>query len=286
MTDTSRTIGVARCLDYLRAAQVENDGARIVVRSLEVFAADDAHEAREGRLFFNVPERMAILKAILARTGSPIEAADIVQFEMAQSLLDSPEMYYFDALPLCDRPGGRRYISVAYPRRAVDLLIADYHRQMRRPSGFKLNAVAMVDAYLKFCQPEPGDLQLLADLEADTVSLAIVYQRKLRAIGWLDIKLGDTITPGTARTLAVECKLVTGYYLNQLLDDGIGVPLSRVILSGQYADDALIQTSLSDQMAAEIILPPFNPGYFQLENQDEMPSHLEKFMIPLGLAVE
>lgn len=287
MSAAMETYGLARFGDTLLAAMIENDGTRRAVKALTI-TDNNVEQVKDQncRLFFNVPDRITIVKKIQIRPGSLIETPDLVQFEMAQSLLEPQQDFYFDALPLTAGDSDRQYLSVAYHRREIDLLMDRYQAFLRRPSGFKLNAVAMVDAYLAFCQTVPGDLQVLADIETDSVTIAIVYRRKLHGTGRLELHPGNEISSETAHALAVEFKMTLSYYLTELFQQGITVPPSHIILSGYHAGNSLIAEALARQISAEITLPPFHDGYFQLDNKDGEPPRLERFFIPLGLAVE
>jgi len=287
MNTATETYGLARFGDTFLAAMVENDGNRLAVKSLGAVNGDtDPALYQNGRLFFNVPDLVTMVKKIRIRPGTLAETPDLVQFEMVQSLLEPQQDFYFDTIPISTEETTRQYLSVAYHRREIDRLMDDYQARLRRPSGFKLNAVAMVDAYLAFCRPEPGDLQVLADIESDGVTLAIIYRRKLHATGRLEMAPGDDISGEIAHALAVEFKMTISYHLTELFQQGITVPPSHIILSGRHASNALIKEALAKQVSAEITLPSFLDGYFQIENKDDNSIRLESYFIPLGLAVE
>ncbi|MCP4566339.1 MAG: hypothetical protein GY841_02030, partial [FCB group bacterium] len=216
---------------------------------------------------------------------SPEDAIGRVRFEMASSLLDKPESFYIDALPIEENGKYRRFLSIAYHREEIDQQIKKYTDLLRKPSGFKLDAVALADGYLNFCQVEPGDLQVLVNIESESVVLAIIYRQKLRAIGRLEITPGDEISPKTATGLASELKMTVSYHLAELFQEGITVPPSRIILSGRHARNQTLKAALAEQINTELTLPNINRGIFQpaSETIDRHPA--ERFLIPLGLAL-
>ena len=287
MKTASETYGAASFAGKLHLARVENDGARSRVTAL-VTTDDNLHGdgLNGGRLFFGVDNRLAVVKKIQIRQNPGFDAIEMARFEIAQSLLDPPEAFYFDTLPLENRNGYLRYLTIAYHREEIDRLIEFYQEKLRKPSGFKLHAAALVDGYKAFCRREPGDLQVLADVQSDMVTAAIVYKDKLHAAMRLETTPGETISSISAKKLAAELKLTLSFNLAELFAEGITVPISRMILSGRHARDQMIQTALKDQFPSDITLPHFNEGYFQPVSEIIGRYPPERFLIPLGLAVE
>lgn len=287
MKNAAETYGTARLGEKIYAARVENDGVRWKVTSF--LTSDDdlkAENLGSGRLFFGVDSRLAIIKKIQIKQHSTIDASRIAQFEMTQALLESPEHFYFDTLPLESKNDFRRFMSIAYHRKEIDRLMDVYSQDLRRPSGFMLNAVALTRGYATFCRLEPGELQVLVDIEADMVTLAIIHRERLYGIGRLEMMPGERISSDIAGKLASEFKLTLSYHLSELFQDGITVPLSRIILSGYHARDDILAAALGEQFSAEVTLPHFHDGYFQLASDATDRYSPEQFLIPLGLAVE
>lgn len=287
MKNASETYGAARLGNKLFAARVENDGARLRVTSL--LSSDDdmnGETLENGRLFFNIDERLAVVKKIKVRQSSFIEASRIAQFELAQSLLEPAAAFYFDTLPLDNRNGLRRYLSIAYHRPIVDLLMAEYQERLRKPSGFKLDAVAMTDGYRAFCRVEQGDLQVLVNIESDIVTLAFLYKKQLESVGRMEVNLSDDVSASEAKRFAADFKMTLNFHLAELFNDGITVPLSRIILSGSYAGNDLLKAALAERFTIAISLPGFHKGYFDPPTATLDKYKPEQFLIPLGLAVE
>jgi hypothetical protein len=283
MKNAWETYGAARSGDRLLAVRVENDGARLLVTSL--LSSDnglDHDNLDSGRLFFAVDERLAVVKKVRVRKTSLLETAELVRFELTQTLLDPPESFYFDSLPLDELEGYRRYLAIAYHRREIDACIDDYSHRLRKPSGFKLDSVALAAGYLTFCRVEPGDLQVLLDIGPENVAIALLHNGRLRSIGRLDAPFASGVTIPGANRLGAELKMKLGYLLAELFDEGITVPVARVIVSGPFAHDELLSTALAEQITAEIARPEFHKGYFPSETTG---TRLEEFLIPLGLAV-
>ncbi len=271
----------------LCAARVENDGARMVVTRL-MTSADGVNgdTLDSGRLFFGVDSSRAVVKKIQIKKSPSTDAIEMARFELAQSLLDPPDSFYFDILPLNGRDGFQRFLSIAYHKTEIDRLIASYQAMLRKPSGFKLHAAALADGYRTFCRREPGDLQVLIDVEPDMVTLAILYQDKLYGAGSLESVPGDSISSAIARKLAAEFKLMLSFDLSELFQAGITVPVSHIVLSGKHAADELLMTALRERFSTPITRPTFNDGYFQPASETIDRYRPEQFLIPLGLALE
>jgi len=280
------TYGVARRGKRVTAARVINDGARTSVTDLLV--VDDAFNSEtleSGRLFFNVAERVAVVKKIVIKKSTLIDATAQVYFEMSQALLEPSEKFYFDALPIEDVNGCKRYLSIAYHRTPVDDQIAEYTNRLRKPSGFKLDAVALADGYLHFCRVEPGELQVIANVDVDDILLAVLYKRQLHAIGSMACVPGETLSDERAARLAGEMKMTLAFQMAELFNDGITVPISRLILSGQHAENDVLRKALSRQVSGEVDLPHFNTGYFSVPEDTLKICKPHEFLITLGLAV-
>ena len=287
MKNASETYGTARLGKRLLAARVENDGTRLKITSL--LTSDDTlngETIENGRLFFNIDERMAIVKRITVKQSSFIEAAQVAQFELSQSLLEPAESFYFDNLPLDSRNGSKRFLSIAYHRPAVDKMIHAYETQLRKPSGFKLDAVAMTAGYLTFCRVEPGDLQVLTNIESDLITISFLYRKKLEAVNRMEVSLNDDLSASEARNLAADFKMTLSFQIAEMFNDGITVPLSRILLCGTYARNDLLKAALAEQFTAEIALPRFHEGYFEPIEGTIGNHRPEQFIIPLGLAIE
>jgi hypothetical protein len=238
-----------------------------------------------GRLFFAVDERLAVVKKIRVRKTSLLETADLIRFEMSQALLDRPESFYFDSLPLDEPDGCRRFLAIAYHRREIDACIDDYARRLRKPSGFKLDAVALATGYLNFCRVAPGDLQVLLDIGPESATIALIHNRRLCSVGRLDAPFASGMSIAGANRLGAELKMKLGYLVAELFNEGITVPVARVILSGPFAGDDLLKAALAEQMTVEATRPDFHPGYFQTAAVEEVGGRFDQFLIPLGLAV-
>jgi hypothetical protein len=265
---------------------MEDDSTRRKVTSLQTSDDNlDSDNMESGRLYFGIDTRLAIVKKIKIRESSPVEAADIARFEMAQSLLEAPEQFYFDAVPVESKNGCNRFVSIAYHREKIDSLSQMYQDKLCKPSGFKLDAMALAAGYSAFCRVDPGDLQVLANIEAETVTMAILHRGKLYSAGHLESAPGKQLSSDGVERLASEFKMTLSFHLAEIFQDGITVPLSKVILSGSHAHNENLMSAIKNRFSTEVILPHFHEGYFQPASETIDRHRPEQFLIPMGLAL-
>ncbi len=316
----SLTWGVNRIGSRLLTAVVLNDGSRLSVNRLIDSTSDTGqieknqtnsesdknaetkNDLSDARLFFSVSPEIAIIRKIKLQTApltNLTDLTDLVRFEMSQSLLEPPESFYFDALPVGAGTNGigsgdtanektehQAYLSIAYHRHQIDALMDDFKKIFRPPSGFKLDAVALVDGYLAFCQRDPGELEAILELDENRVAIGFVYRDHLYGVADLQFQCDPDNDNRHWSMMATEIKMMLDFQLSRFFDEGITVPLSRVIVSGRLANHNQLRTRLDDLLATPISLPRFHKGYFQplADKLDDL--HPEQFLIPLGLAVE
>lgn len=290
MSHPSRTLGVTRVDSRLLAAVVSNDGARLSVRKL-IEAEDgvnqkglDQGDFSDGRLFFSVSPDIAIVKKIRLESAPMADLSDMVRFEMSQSLLEPPESFYFDSLPFAEENGKHQtYLSIAYHRSQIDALMDEYKKKLAQPSGFKLDAVALVDGYLAFCHRDPGELEAILDFSPNRVAIAFIYRDQLFAVASVQFQNAGEASEQSWGQLSSEIKMTLDYQLSRFFEQGITIPLSRIIISGELANHPPLRAALKSCLSTPVGRPRFHDGYFQ--TLGEKPEHPERFLIPLGLAV-
>ncbi len=286
MTDGRQSLGITRRGNKYLAARVAGEGARLRVISLAALEESlPGHNLNGGRLFCGVEQRLAVTKRVEVKKPSPGEELILARFELEQSLPEDAAGFYFDFVPLADS-GHQCYLSIAYHKSMIDKLMADYTSILHQPSGFKLDAVALAIGYLKFCRQEPGDLQILLDLDSDAVVIAVVYRQSLCAIDYLALVAGEDITLDRARPIVTDLRLMVDFHLTELFREGITVPLSKIILSGRWAGQPDLINALTEKFSTEITPAHVNEGYLENNAVADHSLSARQFLIPLGLAVE
>ena len=124
--------------------------------------------------------------------------------------------------------------------------------------------------------------------EPDYVPLfdSIDVQVKSAFLGRKIIDINDEVGIEQAKSLATDFKMTISFKIAELFNDGITVPLSRVLLCGALARNKILHAAIAEQFTIAISLPQFHEGYFD-PVEETLDKYLpEQFLIPLGLAVE
>ncbi len=284
MKNAWEAYGAALLGGQLRAVRIEHDGARLLVTSFLTSADNPSGDTLEnGRLIFNVDESQAVIKRITVSKNSHIDPERIARFELMQGLLGNPSQYYFDIIPAGETSERHAFFTIAYHKYPVDEQMVQFERRLRKPSGFRLNGIALAAGYRAFCRQLPGDIQLLCDVENDTAILVVLYKKAVYAICRLETVPGENPAEKTAQRLAREMKMTISYQLARCFQDGITVPPSRLILCGGLARNEILMEEIAGSVSMPVTLPEFNAGYFAGARVNG--HRLEEFLIPLGLAV-
>jgi hypothetical protein len=286
MNNGTVTYGLANIGREFLSAQVSHDGSRPIVKSIQQFDSLELCNFDDGRIFFSVDNRIAQIKKLKIKQSSLLDASAIAQFEMSQCLLEPESDFYFDNIPLESDNGFQRFLTIAYHRHVIDELIEDCENKLRRPSGFKLDAVALTAGYLTFCRIEPGNLQALINIEPDTITIVFIYKKKLQSVSYLKSNIDDDMSDESAQRLAGELKMALGFQQSELFNDGITIPVSHLFICGGCARNEIVTSAINEKMRMGLTLPKFHEGYFQSLSDNEKSFPLEKYLIPLGLAIE
>ena len=270
----------------LLAARVVNDGVQLTVTSF--LTSDDnpnGDSLDSGQLIFNVNEKLAIVKNIDIKTAGGFKVDDLVRFELSQALLDAPSEYYYDALLIGEKNGNRRFLTIAYHRRDIDRQIDEYSRHLRKPTGFRLNSVALARGYLTFCEHGSEELQILIDIDSDGGIMTTLYKGSIYGINRLTTEIRENDLEQQALLLAREIKMTIAYQLARLVQDDIAVNPDRLIVSGKLADNNALIEPLKNYLNLDVDRPRFNLSLFNPTATTIDKYSPTMFLIPLGLAV-
>ena len=127
-----------------------------------------------------------------------------------------------------------------------------------------------------------GDLLALVDFGTHDASVALLYRRKIVALSSLPVNFDSHPDNDAVRSLAVDLKTIINYRQSALAEEGITVPVSTLVLSGdQYA--LAEQETFCSYFPVEIVQPRLNVGY--LGDLDTVPDNLDHYLPALGLSV-
>ena len=286
MKNSWETYGAAFRGGKILAARVVNDGVKLTVTSLLTSDDNPSGESLDsGQLIFNVNENQAIVKNIDIKAVSGFKVDDLVRFELSQALLDPPTEYYYDALPIGETNGYRRFLTIAYHRREIDRQIDEYSHRLRKPSGFRLNSVALARGYLTFCRRDQEDLQILVDVDCDGCIMTTLYKNSIYGINRLTTLIDEKDMDSQALQLAREIKMTIAFQLARLVQDDIAIEPGQLTLSGKLAESDLFFDTLKNNLSLKVARPVFNLDHFQPTETTIDKYSPALFLIPLGLAV-
>ncbi len=280
-----RQIGIDRRGDSFLTAGVDYDAGRPRVTNLgRTKSVPDADSIRtEGTpLVMAIADDLAIVKAIYPGAGGFPSIDERLRFEMAQSLLEDESAFCY----LFQNTGNeRRYLGAALHQRLLTELGGKFGLADKSDlkSAFQLRSFALGRGYLTFCRRVAGDLVGLVDLADDLATVCLLSRDNV--VDVMSLKLNpDQLASGNGRDrLAVDLKTVVNFHLAGLMDAGISVPLSGLVMSGETVDDALIDT-VNRYFKLSITRPELNEGYLadgDLPDRADWPLYL----VALGLTV-
>jgi hypothetical protein len=276
---SGESVGIDRRGAAWCVARVSEDKGRPDIRSLVRKSQSEYTELTdtgELRVIIAAPDRDVTVKSFLLAATDPGEASDRSGFELASSLLDDPALFDFEYRRTAIQD---RVLGLAYRKDRLTELVPD-----NGVATFKMRAAALADGYAIFCRPEPGDLIGLADVSGGMMSLALVYKSQAAMLMHLSCATSDMNSEIDTSRLAIELKTIVNFKLSALADQGVSVPLGRLVLSGEESTEILEQ-SLKPLFPCGVARPQFNMGYLSgIDSGFESPS-LENYLVALGLTV-
>ncbi|MBD3403250.1 hypothetical protein GF420_10180 [candidate division GN15 bacterium] len=277
---TTDTVGIEQRGDNLLVARVHHDGGRRVVRTLARVRTDDAsleELSANARTVRAVPDTRVIVKSLLVPTGDPAPPKERGAFELATSLPEPEQAFSFDLLPTA-RP--ERWVGLAYRRTTLAELfgpLADL------PDSYRMRAAALASGWLAYCRSEPGDLICLAEVGPDGVSVCFIYQKRVISLTSLGAAPDILATEQGCKHLAIELRTIANFKLAELAEQGISVPLAKLILAGSIEDG--LMPHFTRLFPTGVVRPRLNEAFLQDRSQigDIAP---ESFLVALGLTVD
>jgi hypothetical protein len=228
---------------------------------------------------FSVPDSRVVVKSLHLPEGQPGDLTARARFEIEQALLDDPADYESDLLPGISE---HRYLALIMRRSHIANIRQEIHCEAL-PATPTPRSIALARGYRAFCRTGGGDLICLADVVDNEISVAVLYRNKPAASAFLNLNGIDLTRETNCRQFAIELKTVVNFRLSALADQGVTVPLSRLLISGESVSDTAV-AMLETLFPCGVRRPEFNMAYF--ENSDEVRGQLsDSCLAALGLAV-
>lgn len=285
MSDAPVQIGIDDRGRFFYVARVRHEPGRSRVEALARFDRSmiRSHELLEkGRLVFAVADDMVAVNEISLPTETPIEPAELIEFEQTQSLLDDAPSFFFDALPLGADSG--RCLSLAVRRPHLSTIIQPFTKATGGDTSrvqFALRAEALGQGFIQYAQTEGGDFACLIDFNDRLASLCFVHRREIIGVAHLTTKQFEMDTAQGLKKMAAELKTLVNFKLATFSRRNISVPLSAVFLSGSHLDTEAAEI-LQKYFSVGIRAVALNSSLFpQPEKMSEIPAG--DYLVALGL---
>ncbi len=277
MSDPTALIGIDDRGRFFYVARVCHEPGRSRVEALARFDRSLVRSHRlleSGRLVFAVADDMVAVNEISLPAKTPSGAAELIEFEQTQSLLDEVSTFYFDALPLGADSG--RCLALTIRRPHLSTIIQPFTKATGGDSSrvlFALRAEALGQGFIQYAQTDYGDFACLIDFNDRLASFCFVHRREVIGVAHLATKQFDmTSSPGLEK-MAAELKTIVNFKLATFSRRNISVPLSAVFLSG----------SQLDAQAGEILQEHFSVGIRAVVLNSSLFPHPDKMSeIPVG----
>jgi len=282
---SDRRTGIDQRRGGLFAVSLRNDAGRVVVDRFEanLGSLDEQRDlVQDGTVGLVVPDHLVMVKRMQLEGSFAGSLPDRLHFELAQSLLENEDEFHFDYLAI---DGENRYLGMIVRREHIAAIV-DRHTlgslQADHRLSFQVRAVALGKGYLAFCSSQDNDLTALVDLAGAAASVCFLYHRHIVDITALPAGYDLSGESGRER-FAVDMKTLVNYRLSRLFETGVSVPLGRLLLSGDTADDELLR-KVQSYFPLGVDRPRMFEGYFSACGESTREA-LPLYLVALGLTV-
>ena len=287
MKDNSVRIGVDCRGDLMYAARVCHDGTRPQVKALVRLSRThpEKHELLEdGEVVLAVPDDQVIVKRLTLPDSPAADRPERARFEMSQTLLENELSFRFDTI---DTGQQDRLLGLIMRRESLSNIVERNTGGLfaERPSlSYQMRAVALGRGYIEFCRRQAGELVCLVDFHDQLASVCFVYQRHVLAVTHMRAANPDSRQLSDLPRLAVELKTLVNLQLSLLFSEGITVPLSILIVTGEAVTEQVTE-ALARHFPGGVAAPRINSGFFADPSKlNEIP--IDNYLISLGLTID
>lgn len=286
MTDHREVIGIDTGGDRIHIARVDLGSGRPQVKALARFEdlpISEHHLLHDGQWRLAIPDDCALVKRLHIVPYGGISPTDLAAFEMMSSLLDDSDEFLIQTI---DTGRIDRSLGIAIRRTVAASLLSD---ALGTPAAntnhieCTVRAAALGNAYLGFCRRQGTGLVALVDWSGQVASICLLYDDRIADLAQVDLRSVGASSERRIGAAVAQIQTVLNFRAAALAEDGIGVPLSRLVVSGDRCDQEL-RDRLAQSLDRPVDLPEVSPAYFpdQLD-LDRLP--LAQYLVALGAAV-
>ncbi len=280
MSSTQHT-GIDHHSGRTYTAGVENDSGRLIIKSLTCRGIEGSVDSQPD--FENpalaVPDNEVVVKRLRLNGNHQSDFHRRLSFELAQSSLEDEQLFQFDFYAIDEQ---NRYLGLVYRRELLARLKQSCGVEDQSVE-YRLRSIALGKGYLAFCRQEEGDLLCLADLTSEGVSICLLLRQRLIEVAFLPCTGYDIAAAEEKDRLAIDLKTVVNFRLAALLDYGVSLPLSGLVLSGSGIDSGFCET-LEKYFHVGVTSPRIHDGYLGSLADTVSIDDPIRFLVALGLA--
>ncbi|MFH1687457.1 MAG: hypothetical protein ABIE70_08055 [bacterium] len=282
MTDKATTVGIDVGPQQCFVARVENQSGRPQIKALARFNRErlSGHPLlAHCRRVFSVADDHALVKRLAVDPVEGYRIEDLARFEMSQCMIEAQAAFHFQ---VAAGSGSDVVLGCAVHRehfeRLKGLVAVD---DGVAPAEFHVRAVALAKGHRTYCRSGSGELEVLMDLGADVASIAVVHRGDLVDTAFLKLDRFDLECDHDRRRLCRELRTVVNFRLADLAHDGVSVPPSAVMISGENSRPEVYE-AMASVFACRIAPPQLSPAFFPNRTDlDRLP--LALYLVALGL---
>jgi hypothetical protein len=284
---TSIRTGIDLIGNFYLTAQVEMHEAAPRVLALSKISCGELTKSllsENGSVVVSLSDEDVIVKNIALPINYSAKAKQVVGFELLHSILDEPSEFSIDIIESNDSTGK---VVMAARRNKLEKLSNQLGQNENchiQPEGFVTRAVALGRGFIRYCSNDTERMVCLADFAEKRVSMSFVLGNRIIALAGFDGGLDAFASEsGTAR-LAAELKTIINFKLNELVDRGLNVGLSRLVLTGELLNQDQ-RVSIAARLGVELEEPAMNKVMSD-KPLVESAIPLSSYLVALGLTTE
>ncbi len=285
MNSTSTTVGIDRRKEQMYLARVRHTETGHWVTDLVKVPASALARCgllSEQEIVLAVPDHEVRVKRF--RLEQPLrrwDPDDVVRFELALTLLDTPEPYSYDQTAAS--PYGRSVAVVG--RREKLLQVSESYLSpalaAAKNIGYQMRALALGKGFLKFCAHQDQDLVCLIDFGTEGASIVLIQNHAIVDVAYLSTARLDCRVPDWLRLLAGELRTVVDFRIASLPESAVRDVTPAFLISG----DCQLREALQAQLPYHVDAPRLD-SHRLASGLAEESVQLGDFVVALGLTIK
>ena len=279
-------IGIDRRGRQVVTATTRHDSGRITIDQLQRFDPGSPEEspwADAGAVALAVPDQLATVKLVWLEAGGETTREDRNRFELARSLLEDETDFVFASQ---STGNDLRPLGLAFRRETVarlGLSCGCDPNALGDRLSLQARSIGLGRGYLAFCRQAEGELTCLVDLTASAASICFVRGTDIVEVASLATSEQDLASAHGREQFGVDLKTVVNFKQAALMEVGIGVPLSSLLLAGDGVDDGF-REAVQTYFPVGVGRPRLHDGFIG-GIEGETDESLSRYLVALGATV-